>query len=138
MSQLLNPPAPITLPEAPASRPDHRPLRPQPAKHDRRSRAPEPTESPSSSSGSGNEAPAGQSPPRLADKQLVEAAHEIAKRLSGLSDLDDRIAVYKEVGARFKADYRRVLNIAAARWPELIRWVNDLPEWKALLSADLS
>jgi hypothetical protein len=74
-------------------------------------------------------------PPR---HDLIEAAHQVAKDLYACWELSERIEVYKEVGARFKSDARRVLNIAAARWPEMIPMVNDLPEWKALLSADLS
>ncbi|HYQ78793.1 MAG TPA: hypothetical protein VEP91_06760 [Solirubrobacterales bacterium] len=74
-------------------------------------------------------------PPR---HDLIEAAHQVAKDLYACWDLSERIEVYKEVGARFKSDARRVLNIAVARWPEMIEMVNDLPEWKALLSADVS
>lgn len=74
-------------------------------------------------------------PPR---HDLIDAAHQVAKDLYACWELSERIEVYKEVGARFKSDARRVLNIAVARWPEMIPMVNDMPEWKALLSADVS
>ena len=73
-----------------------------------------------------------------APDDLISAAHEIAWRVSGCAGFSERLEVYRSVGSEFKADARRVLNIAAARWPHLIFWVNDLPEWKALLSADVS
>jgi hypothetical protein len=69
---------------------------------------------------------------------LIDAAYEVAKEIYGCWEFSERLEVYKSVGSEFKADARRVLNVAAARWPDLIFWVNDLPEWKALLSADLS
>lgn len=80
----------------------------------------------------------GASPPPLSSSDLVAEAHEIAERLFGCLDLSERIEVYKEVGQRYKSEWRRVLNIAAARWPHLMPMVNDEVEWKALLSADLS
>lgn len=70
--------------------------------------------------------------------ELIEAAHGVAREIYGCGVFSERLKVYGKVGRRFKADARRVLNIAAARWPELIPTVNDQPEWKALLSADLS
>ncbi|HET8956166.1 MAG TPA: hypothetical protein VFN18_10965 [Solirubrobacterales bacterium] len=73
-------------------------------------------------------------PPR---EDLVDAAYEVARKLDGCWTFSQRLSVYREVGERFKSDARRVLNIAAARWPEMIPMLNDLPEWKALLSADL-
>lgn len=73
-----------------------------------------------------------------APNDLINAAHQVAKEIYGCWEFSERLEVYKSVGERFKADARRVLNIAVARWPHLIFRVNDLPEWKALLSADLS
>jgi hypothetical protein len=81
-------------------------------------------------------ASASSSPGRSAD--LVKAAHHVAEEIHACWDFSERLEVYIDVGRRFESDARRVLNIAAARWPKLIFWVNDLPEWKALLSADLS
>lgn len=69
---------------------------------------------------------------------LLDAAHDVAREIYSCWEFSERLEVYKSVGERFKADARRVLNIAVARWPHLIFWVNDLPEWKALLSADLN
>jgi hypothetical protein len=74
----------------------------------------------------------------LSSAEVVSAAHAVAKEIDGCWEFAERLEVYKSVGERFKRDARRVLDAAAARWPELISWVNDLPEWKALLSADLS
>lgn len=71
-------------------------------------------------------------------EDLIDAAHQVAEDLYACWELAERIEVYKEVGSRFKSDARRVLNIAASRWPEMIPMVNDMPEWKALLSADVS
>ena len=75
-------------------------------------------------------------PPPVED--LIEAAHDAAKDLHRCRSFHERLGVYNRVGREFKSEARRVLNIAAMRWPELIPMVNDLPEWKALLSADLS
>ncbi len=75
-------------------------------------------------------------PPPTED--LIEAAHDVAKDLHRCRSFHERLGVYNRVGREFKSEARRVLNIAAARWPHLIPTVNDLPEWKALLSADLS
>lgn len=74
----------------------------------------------------------------MSSAEVVSAAHAVAKEIYGCWEFAERLEVYKSVGQRFKADARRVLDAAAARWPELISSVNDLPEWKALLSADLS
>jgi len=76
--------------------------------------------------------------PPLRTEDLIEAAHTVAREIYGCWEFSERLEVYKSVGEQFKADARRVLNIAAERWPKLIFWVNDLPEWKALLSADVS
>lgn len=76
--------------------------------------------------------------PPLRTEDLIEAAHDVAKDLHRCGSFHERLGVYNRVGREFKSEARRVLNIAAARWPELIPMVNDLPEWKALLSADLS
>lgn len=80
----------------------------------------------------------GFSPPSSRPDDLLAAAHGIAEALHACGNLSERLEVYKEVGQRFKSEGRRVLNIAAARWPELMPMVNDEVEWKALLSADLS
>jgi hypothetical protein len=74
----------------------------------------------------------------LPTHDLIEAAHKVARDLHRLQSLYERCGVYSRVSREFKADARRVLNIAAARWPHLIPMVNDQPKWKALLSADLS
>lgn len=74
----------------------------------------------------------------LASAEVIEAAHRVAQDIYGCWEFPERLEVYKSVGDRFKADARRILDAAAARWPELIVWVNDMPEWKALLFADLS
>lgn len=79
----------------------------------------------------------GSSSPRRSE-ELIGAAHTVAGEIHGCRDFSERLDVYRSVGEQFKADARRVLNIAAERWPGLIFRVNDLPEWKALLSADLS
>ena len=71
-------------------------------------------------------------------ENLIEAARDVAKDLHRCRSFHERLGVYNRVAREFKSQARRVLNIAAARWPELIPMVNDLPEWKALLSADLS
>jgi hypothetical protein len=78
------------------------------------------------------------SPSSLASSDLVGEAHEIAKALDGCRELSERIQVYKEVGQRFKSEWRRVLNIGYSRWPELMPWVNGEQELIALLSADQS
>jgi len=70
-------------------------------------------------------------------EDLIEAAHAVATLIYGCCDFSERLEVYKSLSEQFKTDSRRVLNIAAARWPNLIVWANDLPEWKALLSAAL-
>lgn len=75
---------------------------------------------------------------RLCSSEVVEAAHRFAKEICGCWEFAERLEVYRSVGERFKLDARRVLDAAATRWPGLIYWVNDLPEWKALLSADVS
>jgi len=74
----------------------------------------------------------------MSSAEVVSAAHAVAKEIDGCWEFAERLEVYKSVGERFKRDARRVLDAAAVRWPQLIFWVNDLPEWKALLSADLS
>lgn len=138
MSQLLDLPTAIPLPEAPAAparqpRPRrHRPTRPEvdPFSEPRKER---PAVGDLEQAGG-----PGAQPLRIADADPIEAAHDIAKRLHASVALKERIAIYKETGERFGSEYRRILNIAAACWPELIPMVNDLPEWKALLSADLS
>ena len=73
-----------------------------------------------------------------APNDLISAAHQVANDLHDAGSFYVRLGVYKRVAREFKSEARRVLNIAAARWPELIPMVNDLPEWKALLSADVS
>jgi hypothetical protein len=80
---------------------------------------------------------AGSSSPRRSE-DLIEAAEAVAKEIDACWEFSERLEIYIDVGRCFKSDARRVLNIAAARWPKLIFWVNDMPEWKALLSADLS
>lgn len=71
-------------------------------------------------------------------EDLIQAAQDVAKDLLRCRSFHERLGVYNRVGREFKSEARRVLNIAAARWPEMIPTVNDLPEWKALLSGDLS
>lgn len=71
-------------------------------------------------------------------EDLIEAAHQVAKDLHDCGTFYARLGVYNRVGREFKSEARRVLNIAATRWPHLVPMVNDLPEWKALLSADVS
>jgi hypothetical protein len=137
MSRLLDSPAAIPLPDAPAAPPSREP-RPQ------RPRLPRPAVREPGERSAGvadvvEQAPSREvEPPRDSVVDLVQAAHEIAKELDSCPELTERIAIYKRTGERFKSDYRRVLNIAAVRWPQLIPMVNDLPEWKALLAADLS
>jgi hypothetical protein len=63
---------------------------------------------------------------------------EVASRFAKTASLSERLPIYVEVGKRFKAEARPLLNAAAARWPEKMPRVNDDWEWKALLSADLS
>lgn len=83
-------------------------------------------------------APAATPRQRLRSSEVVEAAYEVAKEIYGCWEFAERLKVYGSLKERFSVDARRVLDAAASRWPELIHWVNDLPEWKALLSADLS
>jgi uncharacterized small protein (DUF1192 family) len=136
MSRLLDSPAAIPLPDASSAPPSRQPRprrpRPRPAVREpgeRRAGLADVVEPPPSPE---------VEPSRNSDVYVVQSAHEIAKELYGCGELSERIAIYKRTGERFKSDYRRVLNIAAVQWPELIPMVNDLPEWKALLSADLS
>jgi len=60
----------------------------------------------------------------------VERAYVVATALAATFSLEERISIYSETG-------RRILYIAAARWPELMPMLNDDVEWRALLSADL-
>ena len=132
MSQLLDT---TVMPEALQAPPDSvRPPRPRPAQPDHGNGGQDELRV----SGANSIAKECGGPDLFPGPELIAAAHEIAEALYGCWGLPERIAIYKEVGARFGSEYRRILNIAAARWPELIPMVNDLPEWKALLSADLS
>lgn len=94
-------------------------------------------DAPTGGRASSSSSPGASSPP-LASSDLVEEAHKIAKRLYGCWELSERIEIYKEIGQRFKSDWRRILNTAYARWPELMPMLNGEQELKALLSADLS
>jgi uncharacterized small protein (DUF1192 family) len=138
MSRLLDSPAAIPLPDAPSAPPSREPRprrpRPRPAVREPGGRSAGATVADVVEQAPSREVES----PLNSDVDLVEAAHQIAKELYGCWELSERIAIYKRTGERFKSDYRRVLNIAALRWPQLIPMVNDLPEWKALLSADLS
>lgn len=78
------------------------------------------------------------SPALTGPGDLVAAAHGIAKALHACGNLSERIKVYKDLGQRFGSEWRRVLNIAYSRWPELMPMLNGEQELIALLSADLS
>ena len=71
-------------------------------------------------------------------RELLDAAHQVAEDLSRAESFYERLAVYSRVGRIFTSEARLVLNLAAINWPEMIPWINDEPEWKARLSADLS
>ncbi|MGD9735136.1 MAG: hypothetical protein AB7V58_05935 [Solirubrobacterales bacterium] len=76
--------------------------------------------------------------PEASSDVRVSAAFDLARELADAQEFNDRLAIYQGLAERFKSDARRILNIAAARWPELMPRLNGDFEWLTLLSADLS
>lgn len=61
----------------------------------------------------------------------------VARELAAADTLDERLVIYRSLGERCESDARRILGIAACRWPEMMPTLNDEFEWVTPASADL-
>ncbi len=92
----------------------------------------------------GDHQPPTQEGPHPPDATAIPSTHSLlgyafflARELAATESLDERIPIYEGVSATYKREGRRVLNIAASHWPELMPMVNGELEWVALFSVDL-